>query len=98
MKKEFFEEKMTKVRVGVTYYCDVCQKEIKRHKGFYRLMTGHNDWGHDSCDSIKHFELCSKECLQKKFDEYKERSNGAINTEYFEVDHEKGYYNPREEE
>lgn len=76
--------------------CDICGKIIcdsrySRHsikiQDHYRLMTGHHDWGNDSCESIETFDICSKECLQKKFDEYIQESSGDTNTEYFEVDH-----------
>lgn len=76
--------------------CDVCGKMIcdSRYSGFgakiqdhYELRTGHYDWGNDSCESAESFDICSKECLQKKFDEYVEKSSGGTNTKYFEVDH-----------
>lgn len=91
MIEEIYEEKMKKVKVDEKIYCDICGNEINKKDGYYALMTGHNDWGNDSCDSIEHYELCSKECLTEKFNMYLERSKGKINTEYFEVDHRKGY-------
>ena len=62
--------------------CDVCGKDI--NKGFWTLTTGHNDWGNDSCDSMINFDLCSKECVQKKLDEYFKDCCGS-NTHYFEL-------------
>ena len=76
--------------------CDICGKIIcdsRYEKMFgkvqdhYLLTTGHNDWGNDSCDSIKEFDICSKECLQKKFEEYVKESSGNRGSEYFEVSH-----------
>ena len=76
--------------------CDICGKIIwdSRNEGYgvkfqdrYYLTTGHEDWGNDSCDSMKTFDICSKECLMKKFDEYIEKTCGKSNTEYFEVNH-----------
>lgn len=44
-------------------YCDICRKEI----------TGHYDWGNDSCASIENLDVCSVECLNTVFDNYRKR-------------------------
>ena len=70
-----------------TMHCDVCNGVIEKHKGYWELITGHNDWGRDSVDSIENFDICSEACLRKKFDEYvRESGSSDYNTMYFEVE------------
>jgi hypothetical protein len=52
---------------------------------YWTLTTGHHDWGYDSVDSIEIFDLCSRDCIQKKLDEYLKDCSG---TDYFELSHE----------
>jgi hypothetical protein len=73
------------VLIKETRYCDVCQKEIKTHS-YWELTTHHNDWGNDSCESYEYFDVCSKECLRQKFDEYVKKSDNKHNSEFFEVE------------
>lgn len=69
-----------------TVYCDICDSVIDEYNGYWELTTGHHDWGNDSCDSIEHFDICSEDCLRKKFDEYvRESGKDDWNTMYFEV-------------
>lgn len=78
-----------RVCVKETTHCDVCDREINIHKGYWTLTTGHHDWGNDSCESIEHFDICSDACLRKKFDEYVSDSDlNNHNTMYFEVERE----------
>lgn len=81
--------------VAETTICDVCGKVIRdsrdKYSGapFWSLATHHNDWGNDSYESLENFDLCSVECLTKKFEEYcKESSRTSYNTLHFEVGHE----------
>ncbi len=67
--------------------CDVCGKEFKGK--YWNLTTQHSDWGNDSCDSISCFDLCSKECVQKKLDEYFEDCEDSC-TQEFHL--EQGYF------
>ena len=82
-------------------YCDVCKTLIRvktyesegnivknelmtdRH---FKVMTGHNDWGNDSIDSIKHKDICSKECLAEVFMNYIEEDIDGSRTAYIEVE------------
>lgn len=93
MIKERYETKTytktEKVLVSEKMYCDVCGKEIKKNKPFYRVETGHYDWGNDSCDSRQHYDICGPECLSKVFAEYVKRSDDQFNTEYIEIEHNK---------
>lgn len=77
--------------------CDVCGKVIRdsrdkiktgKRTDYWKLTTGHNDWGNDSIESIESFDICSPKCLQKKFDEYIKDSDNECNSWYFEVSHE----------
>ena len=74
------------VCVGETTYCDICKKEIDTNKGYWEVITGHNDWGNDSIDSIESFDVCSENCLIDKFKKYiKESGKNRFNTQYFEA-------------
>lgn len=77
-----------RVCVKESTHCDVCDKEINKYKGYWTLTTGHHDWGNDSHESIEHFDICSEDCLRKKFDEYVSDSGSDYNTMYFEVERE----------
>lgn len=78
-----------RVCVKETTHCDVCNKPIDTDKGYWHLITGHHDWGNDSIDSVKYFDMCSEDCLRKNFDEYvKESGKNDWNTMYFEVNRE----------
>ena len=74
-----------KVLVKETRYCDVCKKEIESNS-FWQLTTHHHDWGNDSIDSYEDFDVCSEECLRKKFDEYVKDSDNDWNTMCFDVE------------
>lgn len=70
--------------------CDVCGKEFTGK--YWDLTTQHSDWGNDSCESIKSFDLCSKECVQKKLDEYFKKCEHSDTQEFhLEQDYFKEY-------
>lgn len=80
------------VVIGKEITCDVCGKVIMKKNekrivfsigDYWTLTTGHHDWGNDSCDSIEFFDLCSRECLTSKFDEYVKLGGSA----YFKAGH-----------
>lgn len=80
----------TDVVVGMEKTCDRCGKLILKKnedKTIYcigkhwKLTTGHDDWGNDSCDSIVYKDICSIECLEKELHEYA----SCFGTAYFEV-------------
>lgn len=50
--------------------CDCCGKEVENKSYYWRVCTGHNDWGNDSVDSIESYDLCSDECFKKTIDEF----------------------------
>jgi hypothetical protein len=81
------------VLIKETRCCDVCGKEIKSENSFkkpyWSLTTHHNDWGNDSIESYEYYDVCSKDCLKQKFDEYVEDSNewcDGHNTMCFDVE------------
>ena len=74
------------VLVKETKYCDVCGKEIESRESYWSLTTHHYDWGNDSCESYEYFDICSKDCMRKKFEEYLEDSNNGYNTMCFDVE------------
>ena len=87
MEKIKYEIKLVEKRVPVAkeIICDVCKSKIIR--SYWHLCTQHSDWGRDSIDSLESFDLCSHECMNKKFWEYLERSSNENNTEEFNVEH-----------
>lgn len=36
---------------------------------YYSVITGHYDWGNDSCDSIRHYDICP-ECITRFVSDY----------------------------
>jgi hypothetical protein len=66
-----------------TLTCDVCGKEIPHMEYYWELFTYHNDWGNNSCE--RNFDICSKGCMDKKYEEYMQSSGSGENTECFEV-------------
>ena len=84
--------------VSEEIYCDRCGRLIFRRNikepeknrpqvELLELTTGHHDWGNDSCESIDHKTLCSRECALLEFSDYLDRSLGHLNSEYFEIAH-----------
>lgn len=92
------EKKIKYVTVSevVGIKCDSCGKVIPTHRNTYRddrykyydVMTGHSDWGNDSCDSIEHHDICP-DCLISYIENYFE--NGR-DTAYLNVDTEYATY------
>jgi hypothetical protein len=66
--------------------CDVCEKQIERGSFFFRVLTGHRDWGNDSCESQKWFDICSQECLQAMYKKFDTMSDA---TKYIEISRER---------
>lgn len=79
-----------KVLVEQKLICDICGKEIKHGSGYYDVSTCHGDWGNDSYESHKDFDICSVECLKNKFDKYCSESSVEYNTMEIKVEHK--YY------
>lgn len=84
MGKEIPHKLTQEIEIGCE--CDICEKPIEQGSFFFHVLTGHRDWGNDSCDSEEYFEICSQECLQamyKKFDAM------PGNTKFMEISRER---------
>lgn len=89
------EEVIRKKRKVEGIECDICNRIIQadgdyrtvEKRQYFRVTTGHNDWGNDSCESIEHRDICP-ECINKFVAEYlgKNQNNGSnyinIETDY----------------
>ena len=88
MKKYINKIVKTTKRITEKVTCDVCGKTIadenNRYAEYWTLTTGHQDWGNDSCESYEDFDLCSKDCVQEKLNEYFDNCEDS-NTQEFEL-------------
>ncbi len=71
---EIKEKKIIKEfkEVTVAIKCDACGKIYKGKDTpdeWHTFNQHHNEWGNDSCDSYKRYEVCSAECYWSKFKE-----------------------------
>lgn len=70
--------------------CDICKKFIPAHNWkdpkskYFKVTTGHNDWGNDSFESIEHYDIYP-DCINKFMTDYISNTNG---TEYVEIETE----------
>lgn len=68
--------------------CDICERPIplmtycNKQCKYFRVMTGHHDWGNDSCESIEYYDVCPG-CLGKFVSEY---FTDGSNTAYLEIE------------
>ena len=70
--------------------CDACGKVIditKQDETYYSVLSGHNDWGNDSSDSIKEEDACCDECLIALVNKWLEKWKG-YNTAYINIERE----------
>lgn len=80
--------KTMKKEEGVT--CDICEKFIKadgdyrtiNNRKYFKVTTGHHDWGNDSCESIEKQDVCP-ECIGKFVTEYLQNSS---RTAYIDIE------------
>lgn len=76
--------------------CDVCERTIKtpteydKEYKYYRVTTGHCDWGVDSCDSIQCRDICP-ECLLDFIHAYFNENESP--TAYIEIHTDFIYFN-----
>lgn len=75
--------------------CDICGKEFtyepwsreNEMAKYYHIVTGHHDWGNDSCDSIEYKDACSEECLSRFTQEWlKDEDVIKSDTAYIEIE------------
>ena len=77
--------------------CDVCERFIeadddwasRERRKYFKVMTGHRDWGNDSCDSIEHLDICPN-CIDKFVSDY---LHDGSDTAYIEIETELTYPN-----
>lgn len=90
-RKVMREVEETVSSVGI---CDICGKEFNykprlgREKiaNYYHIITGHYDWGNDSCESIEYRDACCDECLSKFTQEWlKDEDVICSNTAYINI-------------
>ena len=71
--------------------CDNCDKhiDIMKQKGtYYSILSGHREWGNDSCDSIEELDACCDECLIALVNRWLEKWKG-YNTAYINIERER---------
>lgn len=83
MRENKYLEKIIRTETIAVVKCDICGKEITGK--FWQLTRHHYDWGNDSIDSYKHFDLCSRECINRALDDYI-IDCGTSNTQCFELE------------
>lgn len=80
--------------------CDICGKLIPPYEKwthnedslYFDVMTGHHDWGNDSCESIEHRDICP-DCIDKFVSDY---LRDCSDTGYLEI--EKEFVSPNDYE
>ena len=102
MKKEHKKTVVKEEVVCATVYCDFCKKRLYTtvHDSrvssdlvdYFDIVTGHNDWGNDSVDSVEH-KTCCKNCLNEAFVGYLNETlkNDVRNTKYIDIVHDWTY-------
>ena len=77
--------------------CDVCKKPLHydndcftgKYAVYYRIRTGHHDWGSDSCESVEYHDACCDECLARLSQKWiNDEEVQSSHTAYFEVEKE----------
>lgn len=80
----------TTVRVLDGIRCDKCGKVIsanlintnRKAARYFKVTTGHNDWGLESPESINHVDICP-ECINEFVKSYLEKGS---DTAYIEIE------------
>ena len=71
--------------------CDYCNAIIPavadpftcKYPQYYDVLTGHRDWGNDSCESMEWHDICP-DCINAFVSEY--LSNIGYSTKYIEIE------------
>ena len=78
------KEVIQKKRTIIGIKCNECGKEIKPdHEGrkYFRVVTGHHDWGAESADSREYRDICP-DCIGKVVADYSDAASGS---DYIEI-------------
>lgn len=87
------------VRECIAIKCNVCGKIIHcdssgyktNDRTYYEVTTSHSDWGNDSCESIKNFDICP-DCVVGFVDRYlKEAKEDDVSTAHIEIQKAEAY-------
>ena len=82
--REVLIRKIKRVRTCIV--CDRCGNEINclDPRGlYYRVTTGHHDWGAESCESTENFDIC-QECIADFTGQYLKDNNDS-DTAYINI-------------
>ena len=82
---EVVEEIVQRKRMITGVKCDICGKIVPIKKGNdsrYFRVTGHNDWGNDSCESVEGKDICP-ECIADFTSKYLQNVQGS---DYINID------------
>ena len=88
LSKESEEVVVRKRKRVIGVKCDICERVIEpteykeASSRYFEVMIGHNDWGNDSCDSIKHLDIFPK-CIGEFVTKYTQEVCGS---EYLELE------------
>lgn len=96
MIKQITKKVVKEVRevVDEVIICDICHKELRYTEScvmgpvarYYKIVTGHHDWGNDSCDSVDHNDACCDECLSRFIQDWLKNDDVVhSNTAYIEI-------------
>lgn len=81
--------------VGEVIICDICNQPLYyvgkaltgKYAGYYTVCTGHYDWGEDSSDSEREYDVCCDECLAKLSQKWiNDKEVQSSHTAYFRVE------------
>lgn len=88
--KKMVVAKTEEIEIGIK--CDVCKRAIENKQQYWRVTTGHHDWGNDSIESIEHIDVCSAQCMVSIVNDYINRSDrnskNGRNSEYIDIERE----------
>ena len=80
----------------VTVYCDVCGREVTNRVEsgvqYWYLQVGEDDSFGGFEDGLEtDYDVCSKECLYKKLDEYMNETKGQCNDKVVHIGNMRAY-------
>ena len=67
--------------------CDICKKTLPLPTMYFTVITGHHDWGTDSCESRIYRDVCP-DCIDKYVNDY---LKDCSDTGYIEINKERAY-------